>query len=227
MATDSERFERALQKWDQLQEAGSYSAPSVIGKLAIMLPYDHKRESGFVVDDFETFHSEALAIADHAKAAGKVAELAINAGKSDFRDVMRDPTISDVLIIGNGCLSSVALHGPDKRVDWLHLSRMSDHLKTGTFVQRFCGFTPRQLNAPLGMFAVNDHRSIMAPVNKFIRPRSLTHHHNKYIQQVFAQARIDRNAVFDQLPERKVTKRQKSLIYLDLAVQASRNKFGL
>lgn len=227
MATDSERFERALHKWDQLHEAGSYSAPAELGKLAIMLPYDHKRETGFVIDDFSSFEAEALAIADHAKRAGKVAEVAINATKSDFRSVMHDPLVSDIVVIGNGCLSSVALDGTDKRVDWLHLSRMSNHLKTGVFTQRFCGFTPRELNAPLGMFAMNDHRNIMAPVHRFIRPRSLTHRHNRYIGQVLAHRRTDRETLLTALPKQKVTKRQRSAIYLDMAIQTSRNVLGI
>lgn len=226
MATDSERFEKALGKWDQLHEAGHYSAPTELGSLAILLPYDHNRETGFVVDSFPTFSAEAYSIADHAKTIGKVAEVAINATKADFRSVMHDPTVSDVVVVGNGCLSSVAVAGRDKRIDWLHISRMSDHLKTGVFVQRFCGFTPRQLNAPLGMFAVDDHRSVLAPVNRFIRPRSLQHRHNRYIAPVFSAARADRQTIAEVLPERKVTKRQRAAIYIDIAAQTTRNKLG-
>ncbi len=202
--TDSERYEHALAKWDNLQEAGNFSVPKEIGTCAVLLAYNYMRDTDpGVRDPFPLFVKDALWVCDRISQRGKNVELAIDASHEDFRAVMQDEKISDVVVIGNGVLSRVFLPSPQKRVGWGHISRMTDHLKTGDFVQRFCGGTPDALNVPMGIMAVDNHANVHAPLWKYFTPKSHDSAHNQRIQPVTTMKRISLANIKDTFPQQK------------------------
>lgn len=225
MASDREKYDKALSRWDELAIAGDFSVPAASGKLAVILAYDHARDQvPGLLDPYDTFRSEALALADQATRQGKAVELVEDARRADFRSIMRDPSISDVTVIGNGCLSSVALTGNERRVDWANLARMSDHLKTGRFIQRFCGSTPRQLNVPLGLMAMASHNQVIAPVNKYVRPKSVAPRHNRQLKPVTDQDRLTYDDIKRQLPKTEPAIDQKAKMLADTIRQQIRGR---
>jgi hypothetical protein len=227
MATDSERFDKALGKWDSLQRDECFSVPPQDGTLAVVLAYDHKRDKNpKTIDSYVDFEVEALKIAGNARLSGKSVELVLNATRSDFRSIIQDEKISDVTVIGNGCLSSVAVPDEKQRVDWLHISRMSTHLKTGSFTQRFCGQQSRQLNVPLGLFAVDDHRKVNAPVGRFIRPTGLKHRHNRHIQPITQSSRLSLDDIKEQFPYALYSTWQRAGIYANIMTHLVRKSLA-
>jgi hypothetical protein len=205
MANDREQYPKALQKWDQLHIDGAFSMPAELGSLAIMLAYDHKRdENPLHTDTFVDFESEAYALADEAQLRSKKADVAINATRADFREAMQNPSVTDIIVIGNGCLSAVNVPAPEKRVGWQHVGHMADHLKTGLFVQRFCGILPRRLNVPMGLMAVSSHSQVYAPVNRSIEPKSIHHPRNRLIQPVTAEKRLTYEAILADFPQSRL-----------------------
>ncbi|HSH55818.1 MAG TPA: hypothetical protein VK983_03260 [Candidatus Limnocylindrales bacterium] len=165
MASNRTEFNAALAVWDDRRANNEFSVPHDSGSLAILCPYIDKpdREE---FDRWPAFEAEALMVADNYHHQGKLVEVALHAALTDFKSIFSDPSVSDVVIIGHGCLSSVEVTNPDGHdlMDWLDVSRAADHLKTGVVVQRMCGGLPRKLNVPLGLFAVNDHRHVQAAV---------------------------------------------------------------
>jgi hypothetical protein len=203
LEVDHSKFTQALGRWDRLSADSHFSVPSECGTFAVILAYDHSRDVEHeTIDTFPTYVAEANAIADRALAAGKKVELVINATRADFRAVLREPTISDVTVLGNGCLSAVELPNPDTRVDWKNVSRMADHLKTGVFTQRFCGTTPRLLNVPLGLMAVSSHQNVHAPLWKYFRPRHIDSSENRYIRPLLTRDRADIDTIIASFPQR-------------------------
>lgn len=201
---DRSKFTEALNKWDTLSGTGSLSVPAECGSLAVLLAYDHGRDLlPETIDTFPVYLAEANAIADKALAHGKKVELVINSRRADFRLIMRDPSISDVTVIGNGCLSAVTLGSPEGRIDWKNISRMTDHLKTGTFTQRFCGSTPRFLNVPLGLMAVSSHRHVHAPLWKYFRPKDIVSAENNHIKSLLDTDRADYETIMSRFPQRR------------------------
>ena len=210
MANDREQYPKALRKWDGLLADEALSVPSEYGSLAIMLAYDHKRdENPLTTDTFAHFASEAYALADDAQLRGKTVKVAINAQREDFRQVLQDPSISDIIVIGNGCLSAVNVPAPEKRIGWQHVGHMTDHLKTGLFVQRVCGILPRVLNVPMGLMAVSSHTQVHAPVNRSIEPTSIHHNSNRLIKPVADEHRLSYEAIMNLFPQSGLPLRDK------------------
>jgi hypothetical protein len=226
--TDSERYEHALKKWDTLQESDCFSVPQEVGTCAVLLAYNHSRDADpGVRDRFPMFVKDALAISDQLHAQGKNVELSLDTSRDDFDAVIKDETISDIVVIGNGVLSRVFLPAPEKRVGWGHIARMTDHLKTGTFTQRFCGGTPDYLNVPMGIMAVSKHSNVHAPVRQYFTPRSSSSPHNQRIQPVTNMERMSLTDIKESFPERRgLTLEQKSNYTLNslrrIAVLATR-----
>src|SRR5260370_4197834 len=87
-------------------------------------------------------------------------------------------------VIGYGSLSNLIISEMDY-YDWLNVSAATTHLKQGTFVQRQCGGLTRVFNAPLGLFAVSDLRSVHAAFDAEFYPLSLDDPVNEQMQPVF------------------------------------------
>lgn len=199
MASDRQLFKRARANWEMLRDAGSYSAPPEIGRVAIICSYhtpnvrikhnysETDRSTQPSVEpnpkEVRTFRKEAFALADKVVEEGREPEVVLNAQPLDIRSVLRDPSISDVITIGHGSLTILELlniRHPDEAVDyeWTDAAGDANHLKTGYFIQRQCALLTYNLNVPLGMFVVTDARNVIAPVGSEFEPRGLFHPEN-------------------------------------------------
>lgn len=167
-------FHRAAKKRLALREAGRFSEPDGVGaRVAVLMPF----AAGLVRnerDSFLAFEEDADALVSNLRANEREPVLRMRATMADFEAMVADPTISSVIVRGFGNLSSIVTpkdRGEDAPVmplDWLQLSKMSQHLKLGKFVMRTCGVTPRLFNPPLPYGVVASHRDILAPVGKVI-----------------------------------------------------------
>jgi hypothetical protein len=203
--SDRRQYERALGHWDALHEAKAYSLPPHLGILAIVCSYntwqpspEDPRAPYVSEDDPATFKSEALTLADGFREEGKQVEVALDANATDMQDVLRDPSVSDIIIIAHGQLSSVMMNNDDPRklhqYDWKSVSADANHLKLGNFVHRSCARLKRRLSVPLGLFAVHEHRNVLAPVGHYFAPTDLNHPHNALIRPVTEARRLDYEA---------------------------------
>lgn len=194
MPDDSKQFERAVGWWEEMHNSKAYSLPSEVGGLAVICSYytDFNNDSTDRVSkqslrDIKKFRNEGLKIAELAQKQGKQAEAILNANAIDVGNVLRDPTISDVVVIGHGCLSSVYMKDPrsaDTLYDWYDVALDTDHLKTGVFTQRFCGGLRRKLPVPLGTFAMADHRNVLAPIGLYFASKGLDYYRNDHLVPV-------------------------------------------
>jgi hypothetical protein len=182
MASDRKQFERAYSRWQELREANELSLPDSEGLTAIVssnYPFYFKRDGGMGIQtdevDIEEFEQEAEDIASHLGSLGLASELFIGATAQDMQDILLDREISSVVTIGHGSISDIFLRGAKGgRYDWRDVSADASHLKQGTFTQRQCGIFRRNLNVPLGYFAVSDHKQVRAAVGTFFDPETYT-----------------------------------------------------
>lgn len=166
MAGDKEQFKRAVRKWEELKRDENFSAPSDTGRVAILWSdasfYD---EAANQRAESEEFEREADRIRANLLKRCVAATILPRVKFDDVCDVLRDKTVSDVVMIGNGGLDAFLLDQHRKAwMTWRDVSNEADHLKTGVFMQRFCGNLYNGLNVPFGTFAVSDHRSVLAAV---------------------------------------------------------------
>lgn len=191
MASDRQQFGRAYEKWQTMYNDALLSKPVEVGMTAIVSSAftDEPPDTITGITELENFRSEAHALADVTVEAGGDVELAVDATRGDITQIIKDPDISTVYIIGNGTLSALLL-GIDERYDWLDASQDSDHLKQGQIVQRQCGGLLRSLNVPLGLFVASDHRNVKAPVGVDFYPLSLEDPENTKVRSVFSQTPV-------------------------------------
>lgn len=201
--SDKKQYERTLLRWESLHEAEAYSLPADVGKIAILCSYstngevnpDHPIARYVSPDDPVTFRAEALALADGFQGEGRAVEVILEAEATDIRMVLQEPSFSDVVVIGHGNLSSVMvdnIEDPDRlfHYDWASVAKDADHLKLGKFVQRTCAKPKRRLSVPLGLFAVSEHRNVLAPVGHYFAPTDLNHPDNDLIRPVTTKRRL-------------------------------------
>jgi hypothetical protein len=171
MASDQFRYEQALGTWQSHIDAGNVSVPSSEGSVAILVPYlglDEFERHRPINERLPALRAEANRLADSIQERGTTVNVAINAVPFDFESALKDSSVSDIILIGHGCLASVQVDNPTSynRLDWEDLFGMSNHLKTGVFMQRVCATLPRKLNVPMGLLVVNNHRNVQALVGE-------------------------------------------------------------
>lgn len=186
MASDRQLFKRAKVKWESLREEGSLSLPAESGKTAIISSFftDEPPDTETGITELEAFRSEAFELAKRIQANGGRTELAIDASRNDITDLIQDPEVATMYMIGNGSLSNLIIAERDY-YDWCNVSDATTHLKQGRFIQRQCGGLTRVLNTPLGLFAVSDPRNVHAAFDAEFYPLSLDDPINEQIQPVF------------------------------------------
>jgi hypothetical protein len=199
MASDKQQYRDALVRWDTLNEERMYSLPRYLGGVAVLCscndwPLESMEDSpgSRTGDDPAALRAEALKLAAAIRAGGQAVDVALDATGSDIDAVLQDRRISDVIVIGHGNLSDFFIRDmrTDGVYDWLDVSIAADHLKTGLFVQRTCAVPSRSLSVPLGLFAMHDHRNVIAPVGSFFMPTSLSHPDNDLLVQVTDMRRM-------------------------------------
>lgn len=186
MAGDRQLFKRAKTKWESLRDEGNFSLSAELGKTAIISSFftDEPPDTETGITELEAFRSEALELAKRIQANGGRTELAIDATRDDITDLIQDPDVATMYMIGNGSLSNLIIAERDY-YDWLNVSAATTHLKQGSFIQRQCGGLTRIFNAPLGLFAVSDPRNVHAAFDAEFYPLSLDDPVNEKIQPVF------------------------------------------
>jgi hypothetical protein len=189
MASDKRKFERALRKWNQLHEDKEYSAPKEIGKTAIFCSAYELDRNGPDHETYKALKFEAYQIYKTIIAGGSAAKLIDSGTGNDLNDIFKDPSISSVITIGHGTLSSIftpygrRLNGFNI-YSWHDVSEAADHLKTGYFEQRQCGNATYELSVPMGAFAMTSHRNVRAAANEFFAPLNLSDEENDLIKPV-------------------------------------------
>lgn len=193
MPGDRKQFWRAQSKWELLKKDGCFGAPVGDGRTAIVTSAftDEEPHTTTGISELTSFRSEALALADRIHSSGGVPELAIDATHNDITYLIQDPGIVSMYTIGNGSLSTLLL-GVKSYYDWGIVSAATTHLKLGTFIQRQCGGLTRNLNVPLGLFAVSDPRKVYAALgDESFYPQNLDDVENDKISAVFAVEFVD------------------------------------
>lgn len=200
VASDKKRFNNCIANWEALHDQKAYSVLPSVGRMAILCSYIVTEGNTDELTlcktkaskELRIFRKEALSIADICTRNEVDVELVLNASADDFRAILRDPTISDIITIGHGSLSRI--HIPNSRnddtFDWEDVARTSDHLKLGSFTQRHCGALGAELSVPYGVFAMSNHSNVWAPVGAYFAPRGLLHPHDNSLHQVTANERI-------------------------------------
>jgi len=95
-------------------------------------------------DEAKALHKEGMAILDTCRAEGKNVTDVFAPTRGDIDALLRDPSITDLCLIGEGALGCFYVLGEaDKPAtggayDWHDVATTSDHLKTGNIFQRMC-----------------------------------------------------------------------------------------
>ena len=186
MAGDKKKFTQAMYKWEGLKKDGHMSSSPEIGKTAIISTFftDEPLDTETGVTELEAFRSEARELANRTLSAGGRPLLAIDATRTDIDDIIKDPDVASMYVIGNGSLSTLMLDVKDY-YDWQNVSEASTHLKLGVFVQRQCGGLTRFVNVPMGLFAVMDPRNVHAALDPAFYPLTLDDPVNELVRPVF------------------------------------------
>ncbi len=164
MASDRQQFNRAMQKWEMLHESNLYSAPKSDGHTVVAYStYSVEVAEEEIKNEINVFAAEALDYVSRYREYGHNASLMEGVERQEFKEVIKNPDVSGVIVIGHGDLSSIYDDNGDK-IDWRDIAKWTTHLKRGHFVQRTCGNTLRDLSVPLGTFALANHRRLFAPV---------------------------------------------------------------
>jgi hypothetical protein len=202
MTNDKKKFEGAMSRWHDLKAGQSFSVPTDVGKLAILCSYAPPRAFGANVQarlqhrrNVAIFKREALALTETAQSTGKTVQTFFDASTEDMTAVLVDHSVSDVVVIGHGNLSSVSLGKGSEDYDWEDVAETVDHLKTGVFTQRVCGVYARDLNVPLGTFAVNDMSNVIAPLGILFNPTTVTEPLNQALAPAFEAVAPTYNAI--------------------------------
>lgn len=192
MASDRKSYRRACEKWRTLSEAGDLSIPAELGKVGIVCSHWTSRIDRNQEDrdrEEKALASEASAIADLAVSRGRQVELALAAETSDIKGILSNPEISHLFFVGHGNFSSFSTTSGGA-YSWKNLSKDSEHLKTGTLVQRFCGQFINSPSVPFGTFGVRFPSRLYAPIGVNIDPDGLEHPDNQLIRRVYLSDHI-------------------------------------
>lgn len=196
MASDRQRFNRAMTKWEGLAKDSYLSVPVELGKTAIISSFftDEPPDTETGMTELAAFRGEARELAARIHRVGGRVELAIDASRDDITSLIQNPEITNMYVIGNGSLSTLMLDQKDY-YDWSNVADATTHLKQGTFVQRQCGGLTRFINVPLGLFAVSDPRNVHAALDPAFYPRSLDDPVNEKVQPVFTIDQVDYHTI--------------------------------
>lgn len=189
-------FRRARDKRARLLNDGRFSLPSGQGSTAIVCSSftDEPPDTETGMTELALFEEEAAELARRVRSSGGGVVVALKAERKDISGLLRDTTVSDVFVIGNGSLSTLLL-GERDYYDWVNVADAMTHLKLGRFVQRQCGGLTRVLNVPLGLFAVADQRLVHAALDPAFYPKSLDDPVNDKVQPVFAHNDVDYDCI--------------------------------
>lgn len=167
----AKRFEKeltkAVTKREQFLEKGKLSLPRGLGKIAIVVS-NHPNEFSSADADTQigAFLAEADEIKSNYEADNKTVELHRKASAGILQQVLTDPEVTDITLIGHGSIGDFWIG--QGHFGWSDFSAASNHLKQGNIIQRVCGHYPLKTSIATGTFSVADQRNIVAPHGKTI-----------------------------------------------------------
>ncbi len=192
------RFDAHYRKYESLKKAGEVSRPLSERSVAIIVGRGLELRNTSLYPS-EDYHDENLDLKREAeRLAARLTErqsgvtIVTVPRKSEVSSIVKDPTVTDLIFLGHGTLGSFDLSLSDK-LCWPDLARYTDHLKQGTVVQRTCAPFTRPVNVPLGTFAVNDHRHVVAaPGQVFTELEAM----DDALQPVFTEEQVAADALY-------------------------------
>ena len=221
---DRLQYSVALDKWNALHDAEQYSEDSRYGKLAVLFSQEPGEDTGDVgimpVDQIEIFEQEARGIVQCQQQHGRKTRLYTSLNLTTLGDALHDRSISDVVLIGHSDLSAMFVdrqltNKPNKAtMDWFDVSQLTNHLKLGTVTLRGCGFARRKLSVPFGLFAVSDHRNMLAPVGRYFSPEMAGDSHEASIVPVSSKVMMSYEDVVERFPRQTRTRKETELLVL-------------
>lgn len=205
MASDREQFASALKKWDTLQQEGEYSAPSDMGRVAILVSgYGMKEDLVERLKEVDSYQHEGYMLYNYLLEIGILSYVIERFNKYDMLEVLGDTETASIVTIGNGDLTSI-FTSETRLIDWQLVADSTTHLKTGFFEQRHCGAASRNLSVPLGTFAMKSHSSVFAALNQGI-PTVITPESQSAINRLHNYDRLTYQAVKTIFPQLQVEK---------------------
>lgn len=171
MASDRQKFNKAIQKWNALHAEGAYSAPVDLGRAAIFVTNEGYGETE-ADQDFTLGYMQDEARNLAANFSDFYADIEIHTSITfdNIKGAIQDPEVSGIIIVGEGNLAMIFNNTNDDKIRWSHISNWSKHLKQGVFFQRFCGNIPASVPVPFGTFAMSSLSSVWAAVGKTFQP---------------------------------------------------------
>lgn len=203
MASDEQQYKLAMRKWEYLHEREEFSLAPDIGRTAVV----YSQYDTVLSDDEESevkimhteFAKEALVIAANINEQNGDPFIVAGISHESFEDaIMANPEVANIIVIGHGTFSSVFCDDGSS-IDWLQVSEMSRHLKTGYVEQRFCGQYRFSLSVPFGLFAVQSARKIFASKGRRFSPETHPDHESR-IEQVTTSHKLSYRQIRQSFP---------------------------
>lgn len=190
--TDHGRLERAVCKREKLLESAEFSAPLEdrhYGILVASPDIDKEKLKEVGLDSEFEFVDEGEMMREFYREIGHDASMAVVTDRDSAMSFIINRRYTDLVMIGHGVLGRLMLD--DNNLSWWHISRGLDHLKTGCFYQRHCGFRWDRLNIALGTFAVSDMTNVYASVGMpFQKEFEDYYEYNDGLDPVYQSSRV-------------------------------------
>lgn len=157
----------AADSWQRKREAGRLSLPSGMGKLAIFPSnYTTSKSNVSEKDQRDGFRVEAEMLAEQRLGQHQEVQVHQAAYNGQIKAALRDPEVTDIIVIGHGSIGCFWADGFTKNFNWKDVAGATGSLKQGRFEQRTCGSFRTAYNVPLGTFAVSQLENVIAAPGK-------------------------------------------------------------
>jgi len=113
--------------------------------------------------------------------AGRKVELLKGPTHADVDEILRNPAVSDICLIGEGSLGNLYIttekevKNSGKAYDWKKVAKTADHLKQGGIYQRFCSVSNNS-DVPWGLFAAQRPSGVWVSRETYFVPETV---HNR------------------------------------------------
>lgn len=136
-------IETASQRRQTLLDDGKLSLASGAGKLVIFVSSAPAFGAAHLEprEQHRAFLKEAYILKEIKASQHQEAVVRPKAVITDIKLDFADPEVTDITLIGHGCISSVWTEG-GKNFDWRSASKATGYLKQGKIEQRMCGNLP-------------------------------------------------------------------------------------
>ena len=174
-------IDKAAEKRLHLLDEQKFSLPSGEGKLAIIVSRvpDYRTKNVSAEQQHKAFLEEAYRLQQQRLSDHQEVMIRPIAVVGDMKFDFGDPEVTDIIMIGHGCISSMWADG-GRYFDWHDAAKATSFLKQGKIEQRMCGNLPskksktnelgilateelpHKYSVPLGTFAVRELVNVTA-----------------------------------------------------------------